>query len=397
MDRSELATLLGFASPGKTGNSRVVESADPGEFMRAFADAVATGGNVFLANPSWGAPERALLAKLAAMGGGGERGWLMIPSGGAGGRLKFARHDSHTLSAAVDGYCSHFELGPVNSVGVLPLHHVSGLMAWMRSVLTGGKYIPWKWKDAEAGRFPEAVPSDCCISLVPTQLQRLLSSAEAVAWLRQFQVISVGGGPVWSGLLEEAARLGLPLSPCYGATETAAMVTALKPWQFLSGKRGCGAALPHARVEAPGGAVTVTGESVCRGYYPEMTDERSWASGDLGSIGPDGSLVITGRGDDIIITGGEKVSPSEVESALRLSGEFEDVAVIGIADPEWGQLVVACHPPGKSEPNPEKVKAALSSLEAFKRPKRYVEISPWPRNSQGKVNRPELARSVQGG
>jgi o-succinylbenzoate---CoA ligase len=392
MDRSELARLLGVASPGTAGKSRVVEAADPGDFMRAFAEAVATGGNIFLSNPSWGASERSLLAELAAMDGSGERGWLMIPSGGAGGRLKFARHDSRTLSAAVEGFCSHFELGPVNSVGVLPLHHVSGLMAWMRSLLTGGKYIPWRWKDAEAGRFPEGVPTECCISLVPTQLQRLLSSADAIAWLRKFQVVSVGGGPAWSGLLEEAARAELPLSPCYGATETAAMVTALKPWQFLSGQRGCGAALPHARVEVPGGVVTVTGESVFRGYYPEMTDERSWVSGDLGSVGTDGSLAIVGRGDDIIITGGEKVSPPEVESALRLSGEFDDVAVTGIADAEWGQLVVACFPPGKNVPNPEKLKAALSLLDAFKRPKRYVEISPWPRSAHGKINRAELAK-----
>jgi o-succinylbenzoate---CoA ligase len=102
--------------------------------------------------------------------------------------------------------------------------------------------------------------------------------------------------------------------------------------------------------------------------------------------------VIQGRADDIIITGGEKVSPSEVEAALRLSGEFEDVAVIGIPDAEWGQLVVACHPPGGGVAKTERFAAALASLEAFKRPKKYVEISPWPRSAQGKINRLELAR-----
>jgi O-succinylbenzoic acid--CoA ligase len=365
--------------------------------MRAFADAVASGGNVFLSNPSWGAAERTELAGLVKKGGAGDRGWLMVPSGGAGGRLKFARHDSWTLAAAVEGFCSHFELGPVNAVGVLPLHHVSGLMAWMRTVLTGGKFIPWPWKDAEAGRFPDDLPDECCISLVPTQLQRLLSSADAVAWLRRFQVISVGGGPAWEGLLEDAARLGLTLSPCYGATETAAMVTAVKPWQFLAGMRGCGPALPHAKIETPGGTVRVTGESVFRGYFPEIEASRSWNSEDLGLVGPDGSLAILGRGDDIIITGGKKVSPGEVEAALRLSGEFEDVAVIGIPDPEWGQLVVACHSPRGRESNPNRLAEALSPLEAFKRPKRYVEVSPWPRNAQGKISRLEMVRSVQGG
>jgi O-succinylbenzoic acid--CoA ligase len=396
MERRELAGLLGAAASGSSGNSRVVEATDAAEFMRAFAAAVADGGNVFLANPSWGPAERAELARLSAVGECGERGWLMIPSGGAGGGPRFARHDGWTLSAAVDGFCSHFELGPVNSVGVLPLHHVSGLMAWMRCALTGGKFIPWRWKDAEAGRFPDELPAECCISLVPTQLQRLLASRDAIAWLRKFEVISVGGGPAWGGLLEEAARMELPLSPCYGATETAAMVAALKPWQFLNGRRGCGAALPHARIDAAGGAVTVTGESVFRGYFPTMNAERSWASGDLGSIGSDGSLFILGRADDVIITGGEKVSPEEVESALRQSGEFEDVAVIGIPDPEWGQLVVACHPAGGREPRPERLASALSSLEPYKRPKRYVGISPWPRNAQGKISRQKLAEQFKG-
>jgi O-succinylbenzoic acid--CoA ligase len=397
MDRSNLARLLGAVPSASAGRTRIVEAADPVDFMRAFADAVADGGNVFLSNPSWGAVERAELANLVDKGGASDSGWLMIPSGGAGGRLKFARHDSWTLSAAVEGFCSHFELGPVNAVGVLPLHHVSGLMAWMRSALTGGKFIPWAWRDAETGNFPSDLPTECCISLVPTQLQRLLSSVDSVAWLRKFQVISVGGGPAWEGLLEEASRLKLPLSPCYGSTETAAMVTALKPWQFLAGMRGCGSALPHAKVDTPGGIVRVAGDSVFRGYFPEIEAVRSWKSGDLGSVGPDGSLVILGRDDDIIITGGEKVSPGEVEAALRLSGEFEDVAVIGIPDPEWGQLVIACHPPGERKLNSNRLAAALSSIETFKRPKRYVEVSPWPRNAQGKIGRLEMVRSVQGG
>jgi O-succinylbenzoic acid--CoA ligase len=397
MERLELATLLGSSRTGSTGSSHVVESADPGEFMRMFSEAVADGGNVFVSNPSWGPAERAELARLAAEGGSGDRGWLMMPSGGAGGGLKFARHDSWTLSAAVNGFCSYFELGPVNSICVLPLHHVSGLMAWMRSALTGGTFVPWPWRDAEAGRYPEEVPPECCISLVPTQLQRLLSSAAGIAWLRKFQIVSVGGGPAWEGLLEAASRLELPLSPCYGATETAAMVAALKPWQFLGGRRGCGAALPHAAIDTTGGLVTVSGDSVFRGYFPERRAGRSWNSGDLGSVGPDGSLVILGRADDIIITGGEKVSPGEVEAALRMSGEFDDVAVVGILDPEWGQIVVACHPPGRREPRPERLAAALGSLEAFKRPKRYVAISPWPRNSQGKIIRSEIERRVRGG
>jgi O-succinylbenzoic acid--CoA ligase len=317
----------------------------------------------------------------------------MIPSGGAGGGLKFARHDGWTIAAAVEGFRRHFRMDRVNSVCVLPLCHVSGLMAWMRSALSGGSFVPWAWKDAEAGRFPRDVPADCCLSLVPTQLQRLLATKGGAAWLRGFRIVFLGGGPAWEGLIEEAARLGLPLSPSYGATETAAMAAALDPGRFLGGQRGCGPALPHARIEiAEGGSVRVSGESIFRGYFPATSDERSWTSGDIGAFDANGSLVILGRGDDLILTGGRKVFPSEVEEALRQSGEFDDVAVIGLPDPEWGQLVVACHPAGGRPPRRERLEAALRGLAPFKRPKRYAAVSPWPRNAQGKVNRAELAR-----
>jgi o-succinylbenzoate---CoA ligase len=264
-------------------------------------------------------------------------------------------------------------------------------MAWMRSALTGGSFLPWSWKEAEACRFPAGIPSDCCLSLVPTQLQRLLALQPAVAWLRTFRVIFVGGAPAWGGLLEEAARLRLPLSTSYGATETAAMVAALKPEQFLNGIRGNGNPLPHARIDIVDGVVQVTGESIFRGYFPETLEGRSWTTGDLGGF-DDGSLVILGRRDDLIVTGGKKVSPAEVEAALMSSGEFDDVAVIGLPDSEWGHAVVACHPEGMRPPDAEVVKAALSVLESYKHPKRYSAVSPWPRNAQGKVDRTQLAK-----
>jgi O-succinylbenzoic acid--CoA ligase len=393
MERRELAGRLGAHAACAGGNPRAIEEADPARFMASFAEGVWGGGNLFLSNPSWRSAERAELTRLLAPGGCGDRGWLMIPSGGAGGVLKFARHDGWTIAAAVDGFCRHFEMERVDSVCVLPLHHVSGFMAWMRSALTGGSFIPWAWKDIEAGRFPPDIPGGCCISLVPTQLQRLLASGGAVEWLRRFRIVFIGGGPVWEGLLEEAARQELPLSPSYGATETAAMVASLKPGQFLAGRRGCGAALPHARIEvADGGVLRVAGESVFRGYYPEMRNERSWTTGDIGAFDSNGSLRILGRSDDIIMTGGRKVSPAEVEAALRSSGEFDDVAVIGLPDPEWGQRVVACHPAGARAPRQDKLEAALSGLAPFKRPKKYAGISPWPRNAQGKIDRAELAR-----
>jgi len=396
VERGQLAGLLGAARPGAGATARIVEEDSPDRFMAAFSEALTAGGNIFLANPAWRAQERAELERVAGLGRCAERGWLMIPSGGSGGSVKFARHDGWTVAAAVEGFRRHFGMDRINSLGVLPLHHVSGFMAWMRSALSGGTYLPCAWKDLEAGRLPEDLPRDCCLSLVPTQLHRLLSAGEAVDWLRRFRVIFVGGGPAWSALLEEGARHRLPLSPCYGATETAAMAAALRPEDFLRGVRGCGPALPHVRIDFVEGVVRISGESLFRGYFPEDAAGGSWVTEDMGGFNADGSLVILGRRDTLIVTGGNKVAPLEVEAALRESGEFEDVAVIGVPDPEWGEMVVACHPGEGRTPRAAEIEAALSGLAAFKRPKRYLAITPWPRNEQGKIDRASLARLACG-
>jgi O-succinylbenzoic acid--CoA ligase len=352
---------------------------------------------VFLADPAWREAERAVLHAHSKAAGSGERGWLMIPTGGAGGGLKFARHDAATLAAAVRGFTSHFAMERVNSLGLLPLHHVSGLMAWMRCVVTGGEYVPWSWREIEAGNLPARPLDDFCLSLVPTQLQRILASPSSIRWLRTLRVVFVGGGPAWEGLLDAAAGHGIPLSPCYGATETAAMVAALRPGEFLDGARGCGSPLAHARIEiAGGGQVRVTAESLFRGYFPDSRDERTWTTGDIGSFDARGSLVIHGRSDDVIVTGGEKVAPGEVEEALRSSGEFDDIAVIGLPDPDWGQVVAACHPPRVAAQDRSRIDAALAGLAPFKHPKRYVVVQAWPRNAQGKINRAEIRRLASG-
>jgi O-succinylbenzoic acid--CoA ligase len=395
VERRELARLLGARGTVPAPGDVLIEDGAPAGFMDSFSAAVSGTGNVFLGNPSWTALERAEAVCLLNGDAPAERGWLMIPTGGSGGRVRFARHDGWTIAAAVEGFRSHFDMPRVNAVSVLPLHHVSGLMAWMRCALTGGTFEAWPWKQLEAGSFPSIVPGGCCISLVPTQLQRLVNSSDAVAWLRRFSVILVGGGPAWDGLINEAAGLGLPLSTSYGATESAAMVAALKPSQFLAGMRGCGRALPHARIDLEDGIVQVTGESIFRGYFPNRSESRTWVTQDEGTFDTDGSLMIRGRSDNVVITGGKKVSAAEVEEALRSSGEFDDVAVVGVTDADWGQAVVACHPAGTRSPNLETVSRSLSGLAAFKRPKHYIAVSPWPRSAHGKVDRTELATLAQ--
>lgn len=398
MERAELARRLGAradAAAGTPGDTVIAER-DACAFQAAFAQAVAAGGTVFLADPAWGATERAQAEGVRASSAvrDRERGWLCIPTGGSSGRIKYARHDQTTLAAAVEGFCTHLGTKQINAVGLLPLHHVSGLLAWLRCVLTGGRYVPWDWTALREGRRPErsAGDGDWFLSLVPTQLAELIEQPAAVAWLRSFRAVFVGGGPAWPALIESGARQRLPLSLSYGMTETAAMVTALRPEEFLAGARGCGTALAHAALRLePAGGVVIRSASLFRGYYPTLSSEAEWSPEDLGRFDAQGSLHLLGRRDGLIITGGEKVNPVEVEAALRETGLLADVVVLGLPDERWGAAVTAFHPRGTTDLDQSSVERALADrLAPFKRPKRYVAVEAWPRNAQGKVNRAVL-------
>ncbi|MGH7943606.1 MAG: AMP-binding protein [Opitutaceae bacterium] len=369
--------------------------------LRATGCAVERGRTVFLCDPDWPAAEREEAERQIADGGtvntDADTGWLCVRTGGSGGRVKFARHDELTLGAAVRGFCAHFDLKHVNAIDVLPAHHVSGLMARVRCAATGGEHRAWDWKRMEAGEFPAVPGDDWVLSLVPTQLQRLLGLAAAVSWLRQLRIIFLGGGPVWPELAGTAADAQLRVSPGYGMTETAAMIAALQPEEFLAGIRSSGTVMPHARVaiEPPDGLIRISGESVFRGYWPERRARGEFMTEDLGRIDERGHLHILGRRDAMIISGGRKVNAAEVEAALRASGEFADVAVIGIADREWGEVVVACYR-RDGEHQPDFV-SATKRLAGYQRPKRFVGITVWPQTAQGKVNRAALREMVQAG
>ena len=285
-----------------------MERAELKALVRATGAVEERGEWMLLCDPAWHPAERkralALLGRLHRNQPKPRRGWLCLPTGGTGGVVKFARHDERTLGAAARGFRAHFNLTRVNAVGVLPPHHVSGLMARVRCAATGGEYIDWNWKQLEAGRRPLIKAGPWVISLVPTQLQRLLRSRAAVVWLRRFEIIFLGGGPVWTELADKAAKAQLRISLSYGLTETAAMVAALRPREFAAGERGCGRALPHARLRiGRGGVVRISGRSLFRGYAGDRRRAAEFATGDLGSIDASGGLHILGRRDAVIITG----------------------------------------------------------------------------------------------
>jgi o-succinylbenzoate---CoA ligase len=318
-------------------------------------------------------------------------GDILIPTGGTAGQIRFAIHRCETLSASVEGFQQYFNLEKINACCVLPLYHVSGLMQVVRSLSSGGQLAIHPWKALSDGVFPDINPEEFFLSLVPTQLQRLLNDPE----LARFKTILLGGAPAWESLITAARSRCLPIAPTYGMTETASQIATLTPQDFLRGQTGCGQALPHIEItirneqglalpRGKTGLVTVRGRSLMKGYFPA----GKFAIDDLGYFDSVGNLHIVGRHSQKIITGGENVYPSEIEAVIRSTHLVEDVCVLGVPDETWGEMVVAVYVPRGIEPD---LAAAIAPLMSNpKQPKRWIALEVLPRNAQGKIDRRQL-------
>ncbi|WP_228021642.1 AMP-binding protein [Vasconcelosia minhoensis] len=415
----------------------VLAESDPVQFLAGFLAACLAGCDVALGNPDWGQREwRQVQSKISPhlCWGGPElpelpdltvlpavdafapqppadrTAVILIPTGGTAGSVRFVVHRWQTLLAAVRGFCDGFGQ-PVNAYCVLPLHHVSGLMQALRTWISGGQLVTQPFRSLVTGQILVPSPQDWTISLVPTQLQRLLSQERLARWLAQFRTVLLGGGPAWPDLLAAARGRKIPLALTYGMTETAALVAALMPDEFLRGQTG-GSSLPHAQLRIVGpagdlppgeiGPIAIQTSSLAEGYYgepsPAFTEAGCFYPDDLGYLDAAGGLHIVGRDSDKIITGGENVFPAEVEAALRATRQVADVCVIGLPDPQWGQVVTAVYVPDSdcSEDLPTALKAALvGQLSRYKHPKRWVAVAALPRSPQGKLSRPAVLKLAQ--
>jgi len=292
---------------------------------------------------------------------------VIVGSGGsAGGRRWCLQPLTHlqASAAATAAWLGALGYEPASCLHLnpLPLHHVSGLMPWLRCRHWGARHQaldPALMRDpvALASALPAsalAAQGPVLLSLVPTQLLRLLDQPVAIAWLQQLDLIWVGGAPLPAALAHRARQLGLRLAPCYGATETAAMVCALPPERFLAGESGCGQPLADVqlRLAGPAGALEVATGRLSPGWLQQgqlvplpRSVDGWWRSGDAARLSPSG-LEIVGRLDGAIHSGGETVFPEQVEQRLEAMIQAAGLPVaalllLGEPDPRWGQRLVA--------------------------------------------------------
>ena len=337
-------------------------------------------------------------------------GYLLIPTGGTTGKIRFVWHTWYTLSKAVNGLFQFInETAPINALCILPYYHVSGLMQAMRTFITGGNLFISNWKNLINGNLfniDKNQKINYQISLVPTQLRIFMNHSNGIKLLKYFSWIFVGGAPLHSSLLNQAIENNLQLAPCYGCTETAAMVTLIHPKTFLKHKVGVGNCLPHAKItaidplgnELPKGSIgllKIQAKSLYLGYYPNLPKKKNFfVSADKGFINKSNQLIFVGRKDRIIITGGKKVDPQEVEESLMSTGKIKDVLVIGHFDLFWGECITAFYIPSVNNIQLDLSKELKDILKknivSYKIPKYWICVKKLPLTIQGKINHEEL-------
>jgi O-succinylbenzoic acid--CoA ligase len=302
----------------------------------------------------------------------------VIATSGASGKPKGVELSHNALEWSARAYAERLGTRPGERwLGCLPLSHIGGLGILVRSRLAGTEPVIHDRFD------PDAVAAEqetTLISLVPTTLARLM---DAGVDLSRYSAVLLGGAGLPAATADRARNAGIRLVHTYGLTETCG---------------GCnfdGMPLDGAEFRVVDEMIQVRGPMLMNGYRlnPELTTdslEGGWLhTADRGRIDPNGVLEVFGRADDLIVTGGEKVSAIEVENLLQTHPQVADAAVAGIDDYRWGQAVAALIVPrGSSVPTLRELKGFLSGkIAGFKAPKRILIVDEVPRTVSGKVRR----------
>jgi O-succinylbenzoic acid--CoA ligase len=296
---------------------------------------------------------------------------LVVMTSGTTGTPKGAVHTHAAVEYAA--FCSSTAAGVIPDscwLACLPLSHVGGLSVVTRAILTG---TGLKMLDrAEPSAISQAqIEGATHVSLVPTLLGRIDPEP--------FHTILLGGSAIPHDRPKNCIAT-------YGLTET------------FGGVVYDGLALNGVEVRiSNAGLIELRSPTLLRGYRDrsDPLDAQGWLrTGDIGRIDPHtGVLSVEGRSDEMILTGGEKVWPQSVEAVLVLHEGVSEVAVIGVADPEWGQRVIALVVPtqGLLPPTLQQARELVrEQLPVAAAPKEIRLVDSLPRTSVGKIRRMQL-------
>jgi O-succinylbenzoic acid--CoA ligase len=325
----------------------------------------------------------------------GDHTW--VPTSGSSGEPRVVRITAGNVVAAVAASRARLGNGPADRwLLALPLFHVGGLSILWRSAEAGGAVVLHDGFDVERVARAMSRGGVSMASLVPTMLHRVLEVLdEPVTGMR---AVVVGGGAAGSSLLAAGLDAGLPVVATYGSTETCSQVATVAPGEMrrdmgTAGRPLDGFTVTIERSDAGGiGEILVSGAAVSPGYVGEAPRVGPFRSHDLGRIDEEGRLVVVGRSDDVIVTGGENVVPSVVEAALATHPSVDAVAVYGVLDEEWGEVVVATIVGDRRVVDTGELHTwARARLRRCEIPRRWFMVDALPMLPNGKVDRRALA------
>jgi O-succinylbenzoic acid--CoA ligase len=327
---------------------------------------------------------------------------LMIATSGTTGAQRVVVLNASNLLTSVEAsrQCLGLRAGDM-WLDCLPLTHIGGFAILLRCSYTGASVLLHEGFDAEHVAHELQHRPVTHISLVPAMLAQLLDCGIDMKNSPALRCVLVGGGPLDQNLAREAVAAGWPLCVSYGMSETASHVTLncdLDP-DWRAGN--VGQAVPGVRVSivadassaeaSTTGRVRVTGPVVMAGY---ITDDGlvpcfgSLITQDLGFLDDKGNLHVTGRADDMLVSGGRNIHPAEVEQRIAQCPGVREVAVTARPDPVWGDRLVACI--AADVPLEDVERWCRASLPGYLRPREFLAVDSLPRNALGKLQRHRL-------
>ena len=337
-----------------------------------------------------------------------EKSAIIIKSSGSKNRPKFCLHTIGNLnySAISSGNWLEeqgFILKNCLIFNTLPFYHISGVMPLWRSKIWDCSYervapdLIKNTKDLYENTIRNELinKKHLITSLVPSQLNRLIEENHGLAWLKLFDLIWVGGAALSTETITKCIKEKINLSPCYGTTETAAMITALKPSEFLNGNSTSGELLKDIKLNINHfGLIKVKsnriGFKIIDKELKSFTDKSGWwESGDLGKkirIKNKIYITIIGRGDNAFSSGGEIIFPDIIIQRLKKFTvtnklPFEKFIVSKLEDKYWeNKFEIIIQLKNNAEKN--KIQSSLDLLKKYtekwskhERPSRWVVIS----------------------
>lgn len=308
---------------------------------------------------------------------------VLVATSGSTGEPKIVELSAAALRHSATATLTRIGAAPGESwLCCLPTSHIAGLQVLVRSLVAGTAPVIQPRFDVGAVTASGAAH----VSLVPTQLRRLLDTG---ADLSAFRTILLGGAAAPPGLVDAARNAGGRVLTTYGMSETCGgCVYDGIPLDGVSADIGVDGRIRLA------GPVLFSGYRLRPGPTAAVRDGRWFVTQDLGAI-EDGRLRVRGRADDVINTGGEKVVAGEVAAVLARHPAVRDVAVVGRADPEWGERVTAVVVPEDDAPKLPELRAWVRErLPAHAAPRELELVDAIPLLPSGKPDLERLRRST---